>query len=141
MSRRTVRTFAAALAISLAATGATATAAGGPTPVAPSNGKTLKAGKAFTFKVSSKQPGGVFLKVSKSKAKNKKGTLAAKDDLYFREMKKKGSTYSKKTEAYDALPEYFLNKPGRYYWQAYRIDCAAQKDCEVEGPIRSFRIK
>ena len=138
MSRH-ARTFAAAAAITLAVSGATATAAGGPTPLAPSNGKSLTAGKAFTFKVRSSAEGGVFLKVSKSKKKGKDGTLAAKDDLYFRKMGKKGSTFSKKTETYDALPDYFLNKPGRYYWQAYRIDCAAQSDCNVEGAIRSFR--
>ena len=28
-----------------------------------------------------------------------------------------------------------------YYWQAHRIDCHTTiQDCEVEGPIRSFKI-
>ncbi|MTD45160.1 hypothetical protein GKE82_12870 [Conexibacter sp. W3-3-2] len=139
---RPARILAVAAATALVATGTSATAAtGGPTPLAPSNGKSLTAGKAFTFKVRSRGQGAVFLKVSKSKKKGKDGTLAAKDDLYFRKMGKKGSTFSKKTETYSALEDYFLNKPGRYYWQAYRIDCAAQSDCNVEGAIRSFRIR
>lgn len=140
MSRH-ARTIAAVAAVSLAASGTVALAAGGPSPKAPTDGKTLTAGKPFTFKVTSRQSGAVFLKVSKSKKKGKDGTLAAKDDLYFRKMGKKGSTFSKKTETYDALPDYFLNKPGRYYWQAYRIDCSEQRDCNVEGAIRSFRIR
>ena len=141
MSRH-ARTLAAVTAVTLAVSGTLATAAtSGPKPLAPSNGKSLTAGKAFTFKVRSTQPGSVFLKVSKSKRKGSDGTLAAKDDLYFRKMGKKGSTFTKKTETYDALEDYFLNRPGRYYWQAYRIDCAAQSDCNVEGAIRSFRIR
>lgn len=142
MSRhaRTLAAVSAAAALSLTVTSAPA-AVSGPSPLAPSNGKSLRAGKAFTFKVRSRQSGAVFLKISKSKKKGKDGTLAAKDDLYFRKMGRKGSTYSKKTERYPALDDYFLNKRGRYYWQAYRIDCSAQSDCNVEGPIRSFRIK
>jgi len=138
---RYARTLAAATAVALAASGTVAVGAtSGPKPLAPSNGKTLTAGKAFTFKVRSSQPGAVFMKVSKSKKKGSDGTL--KTDVYFRKMGKKTSTtYSKKTETYPALSDYFLNKRGTYYWQAYRIDCAAQSDCNVEGAIRSFKIR
>lgn len=138
---RHARLLALATSVALIASGATVTAAGGPRPMAPTNAKTLKKGVPFTFKVRSTESGSVFLKVSKSKRKNSKGTL--RTDVYFRKMgKRKGTTiYTKKTERYAALSSYFLNKPGRYYWQAYRIDCAAQADCEVEGAIRSFRIR
>lgn len=138
---RHARLLALATSVALVTSGTVATAAGGPSPLAPSNGKTLAKGVAFTFKVRSRESGSVFLKVSKSKRKNSKGTL--RTDVYFRKMgKQKGTTvYTKKTERYPALSSYFLNKPGRYYWQAYRIDCAAQADCEVEGAIRSFRIR
>lgn len=137
---RHARLLALATSVALITSGATATAAGGPSPLAPTNGKTLAKGVPFTFKVRSTESGAVFLKVSKSKRKNSKGTL--RTDVYFRKMgKQKGSVYTKKTERYPALSSYFLNKPGRYYWQAYRIDCAAQADCEVEGAIRSFRIR
>jgi len=37
-------------------------------------------------------------------------------------------------------PAFWLNRPGRYFWQAFRIDCNAQ-DCEQEGPIVRFRVK
>jgi hypothetical protein len=134
------RTLAAATALVLSTFGAIAGAAGGPAPLAPTDGKTLTAGTPFTFKVKSSPSGAVFFKVSTSKKKNAKGTL--KTEVYFRKMiRKSGGIHTKKTETYPALDDYFLNKPGTYYWQAYRIDCAAQSDCEVEGRIRSFKIR
>lgn len=132
--------LAVATTAALSASAAIAGAAGGPSPQAPSNGRTLTAGTAFTFKVKSSPSGAVFLKVSKSKKKNSKGTL--RTNVYFRQMvRKAGGIHTKKTDRYPALDDYFLNRPGTYYWQAYRIDCAAQSDCEVEGGIRSFKIR
>jgi len=132
--------LAIATTLALATSGTIAAAAGAPTPLAPENGKAFTAGTAFTFKVRSSPSGAVFLKVSKSKRKNSKGTL--RTEVYFRKMGRKArGIHTKKTESYPALRDYFLNRPGTYYWQAYRIDCAAQSDCEVEGRIRSFRIR
>jgi hypothetical protein len=121
--------------------GATATAAtsGGPKPLAPTDGKALTAGRPFTFKVRDATPGSVFIKVSRSRKTKKDGTLRTEE--WFRKMAKNGSVHTKKTDVYDELDDYFLNRPGTYYWQAYRIDCAAQEDCNVEGPIRRFRIR
>jgi hypothetical protein len=82
----------------------------------------------------------VFLKVSKSKKVGDDGTL--KNDIYFRAMKQSGGTWTKKVERYAALTSHFLNKPGRYYWQAYSIDCSGgTDDCNIESEIRTFRIK
>jgi hypothetical protein len=113
-----------------------------PTLSAPSNGKALKRGVAFTFKANF--DGGsdtsVFLRVSKSKKVGDDGVLAD-DQTYMRQMKGSGSL-KLKTERFPALPSYWLNKPGKYYWQAYAIDCSAGlDDCNVESEIRSFRIK
>lgn len=30
--------------------------------------------------------------------------------------------------------------PGTYYWQPYRLDCDAEPDCAIEGPIWSFTL-
>ncbi len=143
MMTRHLRAIAVATTIAVGASGAIAVGATkGPSPRSPKHNKSYKAGKRFTFQVRSTQPGAVFLKVSKSKKKGKDGTL--RNDVYFRKMGRKKGTktlYTKKAEGYPALKSYFLNKRGKYYWQAYRIDCSAQKDCNVEGRIRSFRIK
>ena len=115
-----------------------------PTNVAPSNGKSLARGVPFTFKVhldENSTGSGVFLKVSKSKKVGDDGTLAK--DIYFRSMKQgSGGMWTKKVEKYAALTTHFLNRKGRYYWQAYVIDCSeGTDDCNIEGKIGSFRIK
>lgn len=138
------RILVAALAAALlTAPAALAQSAIAPTLSAPSNGKSLKKGVAFSFKAKldeSSSASGVFFKVSKSKKVGEDGTLAK--DIYFREMKRSGGTYSKKVERYPALTSHFLNQPGKYFWQAYAIDCSdGTDDCNVESEIRSFRIK
>ena len=114
-----------------------------PTLVAPSAGKTLPRGVPFTFKArldADSEASGVFLKVSKSKRVGADGTLARA--IYFREMKGSGTRYSKRVERYRALSTHFLNRPGRYYWQVYAIDCSGGlDDCNIESSIRSFRIR
>ncbi len=115
-----------------------------PTNVAPTNGKSIKRGVPFTFKVHldpNSSGTGVFIKVSKSKKVGDDGTLA--NDIYFRSMKQgSNGQWSKKVEKYPALTTHFLNRKGRYYWQAYVIDCSeGTDDCNVEGRIGSFRIK
>lgn len=114
-----------------------------PKPVAPSAGKSLARGKPFTFKARldpSSGASGVFLRVSKSKRVGSDGTLAK--EIYFREMKRSGNTFSKRVERYAALSTHFLNRPGRYYWQVYAIDCSdGIDDCNIESSIRSFRIR
>jgi subtilisin family serine protease len=115
----------------------------GPVPIAPSAGKALKRGVPFSFKAkldTASEGSGVFLIVSKSKKVNDDGTLSSQ--LYFREMKGSGGSYSKKVERYAALSDHFLNRSGKYYWQAYAIDCSdGTEDCNIESEIRSFRIK
>jgi hypothetical protein len=40
-----------------------------------------------------------------------------------------------------ALPNYYQNKPGTYYWQAFRIACNRNNDCVQESKVRSFTIR
>jgi hypothetical protein len=127
----------------LAAPLASAQSAIAPTLSAPSNGKSLKRGVPFSFKAkldTASEGSGVFLVVSKSKKVSGDGTLSSQ--LYFREMKGSGGSYSKKVERYSALSDHFLNRSGKYYWQAYAIDCSdGTEDCNIESEVRSFRIK
>ena len=115
-----------------------------PTNVAPTSGKSIKRGGPFTFKVhldENSQGSGVFLNVSKSKKVKDDGTLAK--SIYFRSLKQgSGGMWTKKVEKYPALTTHFLNRKGKYYWQAYVIDCSeGTDDCNVEGKIGTFTIK
>jgi hypothetical protein len=115
-----------------------------PTNVAPTSGKSIKRGVPFTFKVhldENSTGSGVFLNVSKSKKVKDDGTLA--NSIYFRSMKQgSNGQWTKKVERYAALTSHFLNRKGKYYWQAYVIDCSeGTDDCNVEGKIGTFTIK
>jgi len=37
-------------------------------------------------------------------------------------------------------PEFWLNVPGTYYWQAHRIACSGGGDCQAEGSVVRFRV-
>jgi hypothetical protein len=122
---------------------ASAQAAIAPTLSSPTNGKTVKKGGKLTFKAkldSASEASGVFVLVSKSKKVGADGLIS--DDMYMRTMKRKGGSYTNTVEKYPALSSWFLNRPGKYYWQAYAIDCSdGTDDCNIESKIRSFRIK
>lgn len=114
--------------------------AAGPTPLSPTAGKVLQARSPFTFKVRDDADGAVFIAVSKSRAVRGDGTLRDQS-TWFRRMGGTTGVRTKKVERYAALRTHFLNRPGTWYWQAWRIDCAEQEDCNVEGPVRRFRLR
>ncbi len=134
---------AACVAALFAAPAASAQSAFAPTLSAPSKNKVLKKGKKITFKAkldSASSASGVFMIVSKSKKVDTEGLLP--DKMYMREMKLRGGSYQHGSERYPALSSWWLNRPGKYYWQAYAIDCSdGTDDCNIESEIRSFRIK
>ena len=136
---------AALVAFAIGSVASDAASSNAPTSVAPANGQKVHRGVPFTFKVRSHGGAGVFVKVSRSKRVGDDGTLTS-DDEYFRSLALRGGLYTRKVERYPALSDYFLNRPGRYYWQAYKIDCsnspgAEAGDCNIEGPIRSFTVR
>jgi hypothetical protein len=58
---------------------------------------------------------------------------------------RRGRLYTFTPEKF-TFPEYYLNRAGTYYWQAYRIFCIripGRKafDCIQEGPIRKFQVQ
>jgi hypothetical protein len=108
----------------------------GVTPVSPKPGATVAVGKSPTFKLRVKGKGQVWVYVCKSKKKDKEGLIC--NDASIGRAHKHGSVYQYKPTFYD-YPEFWLNTPGTYYWQAHRIDCNAA-DCAQEGPITKFKV-
>ena len=47
--------------------------------------------------------------------------------------------YTYKPKFYD-FPQFFANRPGRYYWQGTRISCQGT-DCRQEGPVVRFTVE
>lgn len=140
-SSRVARTLALTAFTALALAGpASAVTKNGITPLAPKAGTSVPAGKAATFRMRVKNPGaGVFMHVCKSKKKDKEGMICKKATIL--QAKKKKGVFQAKQTFYD-FPAFWLNNPGTYYWQAYRIEChSGSSDCKQEGPVVRFRVK
>jgi hypothetical protein len=138
VSSRVARTLALTITLSLATAGsATAKTKHGITPLAPKAGTSVPAGKSPVFRMRVKGPGQVWVHVCKSKHRNNAGVICNK--VSIGRAKKKNGVFEYKVKFFD-YPEFWLNQPGRYYWQAHRINCNSH-DCQQEGPVVRFRVK
>lgn len=131
------RAGALAVVVSLAAAAsAVAATKHGITPVAPKAGTSVRAGESPTFRMRVKGPGQVWVHVCRSRKKDNAGVICSKESLG--RAKKKNGAFRFTPGFYD-YPGFWLQRPGVYYWQAYRIHCNAA-DCEQEGPVVRFRV-
>ena len=113
----------------------------GITPVAPKAGKAVKTGTRPVFKVRSRGKGPVWVAVSKSAKRNADGVITSSDDTFFKRMRKSGGLFQARATYFD-YPEFWLNAPGTYYWQAFRIDCKGDlDDCKREGPVVKITVR
>ena len=135
----TLRSLAGVVATgALLATAAPALGASGITPLSPKSGATVAAGKSPTFKMRVKGAGQVWVHVCKSKKKNADGVICTDESIG--RAKKKGSVVQYKPKFFD-FPEFWLNSPGTYYWQAHRIQCEGNiNDCLQESAIVKFKV-
>jgi hypothetical protein len=143
------RSLALALLTALIASGlllavAQAASAASPQLLAPGNGKTVARGSQPLFKVRDTDPNArkyrVFMTISRTKKVDKDGDLKQpKPNSQFTGMQRRGAFgFVYKPEAY-TFPEWFMQAPGKYYWQAYHIDCRV-RGCHVHSRIRSFVV-
>ena len=135
----TLRSLAGVLATGvLLASAAPALAASGITPLSPKSGATVATGKAPTFKMRVKGAGQVWVHVCKSKKKNADGVICSDESIG--RAKKSGGTFQYKPKFFN-FPEFWLNSPGTYYWQAHRIQCEGNiNDCLQESAIIKFKV-
>jgi hypothetical protein len=135
----TLRSLAGVVATgALLVTAVPALAASGITPVSPKSGATVPAGTTPTFKMRVKGAGQVWVHVCKSKKKNGDGVICSDESIG--RATKKGSVHQYKVKFFN-FPEFWLNTPGTYYWQAHRIQCEGNiDDCLQEGPIVKFKV-
>jgi hypothetical protein len=139
-SSRVARTLALTAFTALALAGPAAAATkNGITPLAPKAGTSVPAGKAATFRMRVSDPGaGVFMHVCKSNKRDKQGMICKKATI-LQAKKRKGVFVAKQT--FFDFPTFWLNNPGTYYWQAYRIECrSGSSDCKQEGPVVRFKV-
>jgi hypothetical protein len=117
--------------------------------VAPKRGAVLALGSQPTFKVRDGSRNArrykIFMTISTSKARSKRtGDLKqAKVDGQtvgtFTSMKRRGKTHSYTAQKY-SFPTWYMNRPGKYYWQAFRIDCRV-RGCHIHSKVSSFIVR
>ncbi len=140
-----LRTLALALVLALGASvPASAATKNGIKPLAPKAGSSVPTGKSPLFRMKVSGPGQVWVHVCKSKKKNGDGVICMKKNAFdgdsIGRAKKKNGVFQYKPKFFD-FPEFWLNSPGTYYWQAFRISCnASASDCHQEGPITKFKV-
>jgi hypothetical protein len=138
--RRPMRRLVAATVLAATAVLApSALGAGAITPISPKQGDTVPAGKRPTFKLRYRGKGPIYVHVCKSAKKSAKGLICNRESI-GKARKKSGSRAVYRARLFD-FPEFWLNQPGTYYWQAHRIVCEdGIGDCRIEGPIVKFKV-
>ena len=138
-ARRRTAALLSVVALAAGAVPALAASKNGITPKAPKKNATVNVGSEPTFKGTFSGPGKIFVQVSKSPKRDANGLIGS--DGLIQQAKKKGSTFKAKAKFFD-FAGYWLNTPGTYYWQAYRIACEGDtSDCSQEGPTVKFKVK
>jgi hypothetical protein len=133
------RLIPAALLAALALLAPTALGAGGITPIAPKKGDTVTVGKRPTIKLRVVGKGQVWVHVCKSRSKDELGLICNTESI-GRAHRKTGNRFTYRPKFFD-YPEFWLNSPGTYYWQAHRISCEnGIEDCRIEGPVVKFKV-
>ena len=129
-----------AVVLASALIAAPAYGANGVKPISPKAGDAVPAGKRPTFKIAVKgRHTGVFVHVCKSKRRVDDGMICH-DESNGKAKRKGAGRYQFKAPFFD-FPEFWLNSPGTYYWQAYRTWCEnGLDDCKLEGPVVKFRV-
>jgi hypothetical protein len=129
---------ACSAALLIGASTAQAATKNGITPTAPKQGATVPVGTSPTFKGKVSGKGTVWIHVCKKAKKNREGIICHKEMID--QAKKKNGRFKLKAAFFD-FPEFWLNSPGTYYWQAHRISCEGNvSDCRQEGPTVKFKV-
>src|SRR3954454_4355106 len=110
----------AALVVGAVPAAAPAATENGITPKRPKAGATAAEGSRPTFRFKVKGAGQLFVHVCPSRRRGSDGLICT--DGMIARAKREGGTGSVKAKFFD-FDSFWLNTPGTYYWQAYRIDC------------------
>ena len=134
-----IRTTFLALAVTLAlAAPAVAATKNGVTPIAPKAGASVPAGVSPTFRFRAKGGGTAWVHVCASRQRDTDGVIC--HEASIGQARRSNGVYKFKPKFFD-FPEFWLNTPGTYYWQAHRIKCEGNiRDCRQEGPIIKFKV-
>ena len=122
----------------VAAAPASADTKNGITPISPKKDQVVPVGTQPVFKGKVRGKGTVWIHVCKKKSRDGEGIICNKEMIA--QARKKDGRFKVKADFFD-FPEFWLNSPGTYFWQAHRIACDANiSDCRQEGPTVKFKV-
>ena len=108
----------------------------GPTLASPADGARITAGGAVTFKVNARSDDLVSVVISNSPATGADGTLTSNVDS----GSAYADTFNGTTYSFQPFSDW-SDKPGTYYWQAYRFACTTgSTDCYAESAVRRLVV-
>lgn len=112
-----------------------------PAPLEPAPGATLPTRSSPLFRVQAQPDDGyLWLHVSRSPVTDAEGLIDDDVELeLFRASPSGGGAFEAQPPFFD-YPDFWMNQPGTYYWQAYRISYANGADGSIEGPVGSFTL-
>jgi hypothetical protein len=145
-ARRTLAAIVAVVLV-LVAIPAVAASAVGPTLLKPRKNAVVARNTQPTFSVhdlsSNARKYKVWITIA-SKKRVKKGELQmdrGPSGTFSSMRRRAGGRYTYKPRLY-TFPTYFLQRPGRYWWQTYHIDCSVRApSCHILSRIRSFVVR
>lgn len=119
----------------------------GVRPLAPKPGAVVPVGGTVPFKAAVRGRGGVYMHVCTSRKRAWNGMLCkdAHIEIMWRKGRRgKARLYTATPTAY-TFPNYWLNTPRVYYWQAVRIGLPCKRrgrrsDCVHESRVVKFRV-
>jgi hypothetical protein len=135
--RSRITVVAALVAGALLVPATAARSAGGITPLSPKSGAIVPKATPPTFTFRINGSGRLWVNVCKSKRRDAQGTICSALSS-GRATRGKDRIATFKATYFD-FPGAWLNTPGTYYWQAYRVACRGS-DCKQEGPITKFQV-
>lgn len=105
--------------------------------------KTYQVGDRITFvtvtHAAKAKQYGVYLTVAAKRRADRHGALKRTQIGTFARMtRKRGGRYEYTTPDY-TFPDWFMMRPGTYYWQTSYTDCSVP-GCKVVSRIRSFKV-
>lgn len=146
VGRRTIPVLVTTVVLAIAALAPPASAAVDPlvppTVLAPADGATVQAGTTPAFRVQTGE-GDQYLWVHFSASPNPVaacGTIGSDNGLLQLQPTMADPAVYEGTPAASDLYTFWLNRPGTYYWQAYRIHNGGGADGCVEAPVRSLTV-
>jgi hypothetical protein len=135
--------LAAVVVLAAGASAASRDASTPPTLLVPAAGAVIPAGTHLAFRITTfpgDEVGYLWLYVSRSPSvANACGTIAHDAEIEPFAATGDASVYEARPTFFD-YSGFWMNTPGTYYWQAYRIHHGGGADGCIESEVRSFQI-